>query len=147
MELRLDLTPRFPDRFLAMKPLNVGIVGYGWAAGAHIDAINSGKLGRVTSICSSRALDAQELSSRHKCPLRTFTSLGTMLADPDLDVVSICSYHAQHPEQVIAAAKAGKHIICEKPLALRLPELRAMEKAVRSAGVNFCVCFELRFSA
>jgi len=40
-----------------MKQLNVGIVGYGWAAGAHIDAINAGTLGRVTRVCSSRNLD------------------------------------------------------------------------------------------
>lgn len=130
-----------------MKPLNVGVIGYGWAAGAHIDAIHSGKLGRVVSVCSSRGLDAGELSSRHQCDLRTFTSLDAMLADRALDVVSICSYHAQHPQQAIAAARAGKHIICEKPVALNLADLRSVQEAVRAAGVNFCVCFELRFSS
>ncbi len=132
---------------MTLKPLNVGIVGYGWAAGAHIAAINSGKLGRVTRVCSSRKLDASELSRRHGCELQTYATLEAMLAEPGLEVVDICSYHAQHPEQIIAAARAGKHIICEKPLALRLEDLRSIERAVRDAGVNLCVCFELRFAA
>lgn len=130
-----------------MKKYNVGIVGYGWAAGAHIAAINAGPLGRVTGICSSRRLDARALSETHGCPLQTFTNLEEMLAEPDLHVVDICSYHAQHPAQIIAAARAGKHIIAEKPLALSLADLRALTRAVREAGVNFCACFELRFSA
>lgn len=130
-----------------MKKYNVGVVGYGWAAGAHIAAINATALGRVTRVCSSRNLDAEELSARHGCPIRTCTDMKAMLSDPDLHVVSICSYHHQHPQEAVAAAQAGKHIIAEKPLALSLPDLRAIERAVRAAGVNFCICFELRFSA
>ncbi|MBI5387530.1 MAG: Gfo/Idh/MocA family oxidoreductase [Verrucomicrobia bacterium] len=130
-----------------MKKHNVGIVGYGWAAGAHLEAIQRSALGRVTAICSSRKLDAGELSARHGCPLRTYTDFDAMLKDPEVEVVSICSYHKQHPAQVIAAARVGKHLIVEKPLALSLADLRAIEKAVRAAGVKFCLCFELRFSA
>jgi predicted dehydrogenase len=130
-----------------MKKYNVGIVGYGWAATAHLAAINSGTRGQVTRICSSRPLDAAELSARHQCPLQTHTDFAAMLAAPDLDVVSICSYHAQHKEQAIAAARAGKHLIVEKPLALSLADVREIEREVRAAGVNFCICFELRFSA
>ena len=129
-----------------MKKFNVGVVGYGWAAGAHIDAINAGALGQVTKICSSRSLDAQALSARHGCPLETYTDFQTMLAEPDLHVVSLCGYHDQHATQVIAAAQAGKQIIAEKPLALTLEDLHAVEQAVRAAKVQFCICFELRYS-
>lgn len=129
-----------------VKRFNVGIVGYGWAATAHIDAINAGALGQVTRICSSRPLDAQELSERHGCPLQTGTSYEEMLADPEIHAVSICSFHRQHKEQAIAAARAGKHMIVEKPLALSLADVREIEQAVRAAGVGFCICFELRFS-
>ena len=59
-----------------------------------------------------------------------------MLADPDIHVVSICSYHQQHKEQAIAAARAGKHLIVEKPLALSLADVREIEQAVRAAGVG-----------
>jgi len=132
---------------MRQKKFNVGIVGYGWAAGAHIPAINAGALGQVTRVCSSRNLDARELSARHGCPIQTGADYAAMLADPDLHVVSICSYHHQHKDHAIAAARAGKHIIAEKPLALSLQDVREIERAVRAAGVKFCVCFELRFSA
>ena len=129
-----------------MKKFNVGIVGYGWAATAHLPAINDGALGQVTRICSVRSLDARELSAKHGCALQTGTDYTALLADPDIHVVSICSYHHQHKEQAIAAARAGKHLIVEKPLALSLADMREIEQAVRAAGVRFCLCFELRFS-
>ena len=129
-----------------MKPINVGLVGYGWAAGAHIAAINAGARAQVTMVCSSRSLDAAELSAQHGCPIRTCTDYDAMLAEPDLDVVSICSFHRHHKEQVLAAARAGKHIIVEKPLALCLSDLREIERVVRKAGVELCVCLEMRFS-
>jgi UDP-N-acetyl-2-amino-2-deoxyglucuronate dehydrogenase len=130
-----------------MKKFNVGVVGYGWAAGAHIAAINATPMAQVVAVCSSRRLDAGQLSARHGAELRTFTKYQEMLRQPDLDAISICSYHRQHKEHAVAAAKAGKHIICEKPLALSLPDVRAIEAAVREASVKFCICFELRFSA
>lgn len=130
-----------------MKQFRVGIVGYGWAANAIINAINAGPLGQVTKVCSSRRLDAAELSARYGGPIQTYTDYAAMLAEPDLDVVAVCSYHRQHKDQVIAAVRAGKHVIVEKPLALRLRDLREIERAVRTAGVKFCICFEMRFSA
>lgn len=131
----------------AQEPFNVGVVGYGWAAGAHIAAINATSLGRVVAVCSSRPLDPAELSARHGCPIRCFTDYAEMLRQADLHVISICGYHDQHAAQAVAAAAAGKHILCEKPLALSLAGVRDIETAVRKAGVGFCVCFELRFSA
>ncbi len=129
-----------------MKKYNVGVIGYGWAAEAHIPAINAGPLSQVTSICSSRPLEPRELSAKHGCPLKVYHDIESLLADPDVHVVSICSYHKQHAAQAIAAARAGKHIIVEKPLALTLADLRAVEQAVRQLGVKFCLCFELRFA-
>jgi predicted dehydrogenase len=129
-----------------MKQFNVGIVGYGWAAGAHIAAINAGALGQVTAVCSSRKLDAAEVSAKHGCALRTYNDYAAMLADPNIHAVSICTYHRFHKDQIIAAARAGKHIIAEKPLAQDLAGLREVEQAVRAAGVTLCVCLEMRFS-
>lgn len=130
-----------------MKHFKVGVVGYGWAAGAHIAAINATGQGRVVAVASSRALDKSELSARHGGEIRVFTSYEEMLRQREIDAVSICSYHDQHKAQAVAAARAGKHIICEKPLTLSLVDLDEVANAVRSAGVRFCICFELRFSA
>src|SRR6267154_1096938 len=130
-----------------MKKFNVGIIGYGWVATAHIAAINSGSLGRVTAIYSSRKLESGELSAKHGGKIAAYNDLDEMLANPEIHVVSVCSYPYDHAKQVIAAAKAGKHLIIEKPLCLSLKELRAMQKAVQQAGVKTCVCFECRYSS
>ncbi len=122
----------------------VGIIGYGWAATAHADAINGTNQGTVTAVYSSRPLDDAEVSARHGSAIKTYTDLDEMLAS-DIDVVSITSYPAQHRAQVEAAAKAGKHIILEKPMALSWEDCVAIRDAVAAAGVRACVCFELRF--
>jgi predicted dehydrogenase len=130
-----------------MKKYNVGIVGYGWVATAHIPAINATPLGQVTAVCSSRKLDAAALSARHGGSIKVYNDLDEMLADPDIQVVSLCGLPTQRLDQVVRAARAGKHLILEKPLCLSLKELRAMQKAVQRAKVKTCVCFECRYAS
>ena len=130
-----------------MKKYNVGIIGYGWVASAHIPAINASLLAQVTAVYSARKLDSAELSTRHGGNITAYDDLYEMLANPDIHVVSICGYPQDHAKQVIVAAKAGKHLIIEKPLCLSLADLRAMQRAVREAKVKTCVCFECRFSS
>lgn len=129
-----------------MKQYNVGIVGYGWVATAHISAINALPMAKVTAVCSSRPLDADELSTRHGSNITVYNHYERMLADPDIHVISICSYPNQHKEQFLQAVRAGKHIIIEKPLCLTLSDLRAMQAAAKKARVKTCVCFECRYS-
>ena len=129
-----------------MKKYKVGVIGYGWVAGAHIAAINASRQAEVTAVYSSRQLDEAEVSGKHGSSIRCFNDLTAMLAT-DLDVVSICSFPYDHANQAVAAAKAGKHLIIEKPLALNLKDLRRIEEAVRNAGVKTCVCFECRYSS
>jgi UDP-N-acetyl-2-amino-2-deoxyglucuronate dehydrogenase len=64
-----------------MKKYNVGIIGYSWAATAHIAAINAGHFAQVTAIYSSRELNEAELSARWGTPIRAYTDLEAMLAD------------------------------------------------------------------
>jgi predicted dehydrogenase len=130
-----------------MKKYNVGIIGYSWAAGAHIEAINKTTYAQVTAICSSRQLDPAEISAKHGSDIRCYTDLSKMLADPNLHIVSITSYPAEHAKQAIMAAKAGKHLIIEKPLALTWEDCMAIKAAVDKAGVKTCVCFECRYSS
>ena len=130
-----------------MKKYNVGIIGYSWAAGAHIEAINKTAYAQVTAICSSRQLDPAEISAKHGAEIRCYTDLSKMLADPNLHIVSITSYPAEHAKQAIMAAKAGKHLIIEKPLALTWEDCMAIKAAVDKAGVKTCVCFECRYSS
>jgi len=130
-----------------MKKYNVGIVGYGWVATAHIPAINASSLAQVAAVYSARELDSAELSAKHGGTIIAYDNFDEMLANPDIHVLSICSYPYDHAKQVIAAAKAGKHLIIEKPLCLSLRDLRAMQKAVQQAKIKTCVCFECRYSS
>ena len=130
-----------------VKLYNVGIIGFGWVATAHIPAINASNRARVTAIYSSRPQNAAELSAQYGGSIKTYTDLDAMLADKSIDAVSICSYPDKHPEHFIKAAKAGKHIIIEKPLAMSPKELDAMEKVLKVANVKTCVCFECRYSS
>lgn len=130
-----------------MKTYNVGVVGYGWAATAHIDAINATNQGKVTAICSSRPHDEAELSARHGGAIKAFQSMEAMLESGEIDVVDITSYPSQHCSQAIAAANAKKHIILEKPMANSLEEVRAITTAAKENGVKSTVCFECRYSS
>jgi predicted dehydrogenase len=129
------------------KKYNVGIIGYGWVSGAHIAAINTTPQAQVTAVYSSRQLNAAEVSAKHGGAIKCYDKVEALLADPDIHVISICSYPHQHKDQAIAAAKAGKHLIIEKPLALSWKDCQAVQEAVQSAGVKTCVCFECRFSS
>lgn len=130
-----------------MKKYNVGIIGHGWVATAHIPAINATSLGQVTAVYSSRKLDSSELSAKYGGNVTAYRDLDEMLANPDIHAVSVCSYPYDHAKQVIAAAKAGKHLIIEKPLCLSLKDLRAMQKTIEQAKIKTCVCFECRYSS
>ena len=129
-----------------MKKYNVGIIGYSWVASAHIAAINKSPNAQVTAIYSSRPHDDAAESAKWGTPIKTYTDLNAMLSDKSIDVVSITSYSDQHATQTVAAAKAGKHIILEKPMALSWEDCQLIESEVKKAGVKVCVCFECRYS-
>src|SRR5688572_11024837 len=129
-----------------MKRYNVGIIGYGWVATAHIQAINATSNAQVTAIYSSRPLNDLEESKRWNTPITTYTDLSALLANKELDIVSICSYPYQHKDHAVAAAEAGKHLIIEKPLALSKQDCEAVKAAVEKANVKTCFCFECRYS-
>ena len=68
-----------------------------------------------------------------------------LVADPNVDALSICSPHTRHAEDTIAAARAGKHCLVEKPIAMNLDELHAMDVAVREAYIRTVCGFVLRW--
>ncbi|MFY0610293.1 MAG: Gfo/Idh/MocA family oxidoreductase [Hyphomicrobiaceae bacterium] len=74
-------------------------------------------------------------------------NIDAMLADPDLDAVIIATPDKLHSEQAIAAARAGKHVFCEKPMTTSLVEADAMIEACNTAGVKLGVAFHLRWHA
>lgn len=130
-----------------MKKYNVAVIGYGWVAGAHIQAINATSNAQVTAIYSSRPQDNAALSAKHGSPIEAYTDLNALLKRSDIHAVSVCSYPSQHVQHIVAAAKAGKHIILEKPITLNWKDAKVVAAAIAKAGVKTCVCYECRWSS
>ncbi|MDB4690404.1 Gfo/Idh/MocA family oxidoreductase [Verrucomicrobia bacterium] len=130
-----------------MKKIKVGVIGYGWVAGAHIQAINATSQAEVCAVYSSRPLNSDAVSAEHGSSIQCYQDLKDMLNDPSIDAVSVCSYPYQHRDHAVAAAKAGKHVILEKPMALSWKDCVAIRDAIEKVGVLSCICFECRYSS
>jgi predicted dehydrogenase len=129
-----------------MQDIKVGIVGFGWVARAHLEALKGVEGASVAAICDLKPYDEQELEREFGIPLKAYQDYAEMLGDSSIDAISICTPHPFHPQQAIAAAEAGKHLIIEKPLALTFEDSKAIVDAVARAGVQTCVGFECRYS-
>lgn len=129
-----------------MTTWRIGVVGYGWAAGAHLTALSRIPNVEVVAICTSRADAGEAVAAVVKRAIDIVRDYDELLRRDDIDVIDICSRSNLHAAQAIAAARAGKHVIIEKPIALNLRELRNLQRAVAEAGVRTCVCFNERFS-
>ena len=99
-----------------------------------IKAINSQPNSRVAAVFSSNADRAKAYAAENKIP-KAYDNLKTLLDDPQIDVVYISTTNDLHRDQALAAAAAGKHILCEKPLALSVDDARQMLKAAQAANV------------
>lgn len=115
--------------------IKVGLIGCGGIAGVHLGAYLKLDDVQVSAVCDVDAAQAQaraELAGG----ARVFDSIDALLADGDVDAVDICLPHHLHRDAIVAAANAGKHILCEKPLCLTLTEAAEVKKAVADAGVT-----------
>jgi 1,5-anhydro-D-fructose reductase (1,5-anhydro-D-mannitol-forming) len=99
-----------------------------------ITAINGQPDSEVRAVMSRDSDRAKAYAAQNGIP-RACNTLEALLADPDVHVVYISTTNERHKEESIAAAKAGKHVLCEKPLALTLQDARAMVQACSEAGV------------
>lgn len=131
---------------MAKKILGVGFIGTGWVAGSHIDNFKQIAGCRIVAVCSRLKARAQEKIAAHGLEhASAYDDLSAFLKEDGLDIVVICTPHPNHPAETIASARAGKHIVIEKPVALNPKDLRKMVTAVNKAGVKTSVCFELRW--
>ena len=111
-----------------------------------IDAIRATPGHEVVSVMSSSAARGAEFAAKHGIASSTDT-LAALLADPAVDAVYVSTTNELHAPQAIAAAKAGKHVLCEKPLALNLADAKAIVAACREAGVVLGTNHHLRNAA
>jgi len=129
-----------------MAKYGVAVHGAGWVSGEHIKAYMKNPHCEVVAISSRREESARQKACEAGLDCRIYTDFDQVCADPEVQIVSICTPNHLHAQETIKAARAGKHILIEKPVALNLPDLRAMHKAVREAKVKTVVSFVLHWN-
>lgn len=118
-----------PDSPASLTPVNVAVVGLGFMGVTHLRAYLGNPLARVVAVCDAVRVpvdgvlagvagNIQKSDDLHLgLEVKVYQKLEDMLEDPEIQLVDLCTPTPLHPEQVIAALKAGKNVICEKPLA------------------------------
>jgi predicted dehydrogenase len=124
--------------------LRVGIIGTGFGANVHVPAFKASADFEVAAIVSGRRANAERVAIEHGIEWFGDDFRAMLREARDLDVVSITTPGGLHHEMALAAAEAGKHILCEKPFATSLSQGREMLAAVRHAGVGHAVNHEFR---
>jgi predicted dehydrogenase len=123
--------------------LNAAIVGLGWWGKTLVRAAKAGgEIAIVAGATGRRAL-AEEFAAAEGFALKD--SLDEILADPKVDAVILATPHLDHESQMIAAARAGKHIFVEKPFTLTRASAEAAVAAIRAAGVTVGIGHNRRF--
>jgi predicted dehydrogenase len=124
----------------------IAIIGTGNNARAHVLAVQANSKAQLVAMCTDNHEQGKALALENGIQCEIYTDLGKMLADPEIEVVVVCTPNSLHAHQAALAAQAGKHILIEKPVALNLDELRALQNAVKNSGVKTQVSFVLRWN-
>ena len=125
--------------------LNFGIIGCGVIADFHANALAElSEKARLVGVCDVVYDAALKFASRHGT--NAYPSEDALLSDPSVDAVCICTPSGYHYSSVIKAARAGKHIVCEKPLAITRETLDEIEKVCTECGVTVSVVSQNRYA-
>ena len=131
------LAPQGSDQY------RVGIVGCGAISRNHLEAFAALPETTVVAVCDVDLDRARATAERWGIP-QAFASVEELLA-AGVDIVSVCTPHPTHEAVVLAAAAAGAHVVCEKPIAIDLAAAERMVAACDDAGVRLGVLFQRRF--
>jgi predicted dehydrogenase len=125
--------------------LKIGIIGAGnIAQNAHIPSYLKQDDVELIAVCDIKAERAKEVKEKYGMKYYT-TDIDELCAIDELDAVSVCTWNNAHAKAAIAAAEAGKHILCEKPMAMNPSECEAMIKAAKDNNVMLMMGFVNRF--
>src|SRR5439155_8323052 len=139
--------PGQPWRRSMTAPLGWGLIGASTIAREWmIDAIRAQAGNEVVAVMSSDASRARQYAEANRIRA-AYGALDALLADPAVNAVYISTTNELHKTQTLAAAAAGKHVLCEKPLALNLADAQEMVAACASAGVVMGTNHHLRNAA
>jgi predicted dehydrogenase len=133
-----------------MSPINVAMIGYAFMGRAHSNAYRQvgpyftpRRPARMKVVCGRTASEVEKARQALGWE-EGATDWKEVIKRKDIDLVDVCTPGDSHAEIAIAAAKAGKHVFCEKPLANTLKDAEAMLAAVKKAGVTHMICHNYR---
>jgi predicted dehydrogenase len=121
-----------------------GIIGGGMIANFHAQAIQAMEGGQLGAIYARNPEKVQELGQKYNC--KAYHQLDALLNDPEIDIVTIATPSGAHREPALAAAKKGKHIICEKPLEITPKRIQQMIQTCAENKVVLAGIFNRRFN-
>lgn len=126
--------------------IRFGLLGCGRIAKRHADLLGGAHIQGATlaAVCDVFPERANEFAARYRVP--ACYDIAELLARADVDVISVLTPSGLHPSHAIAAARAGKHVVVEKPMALRLQDADDMIRACDEAGVKLFVVKQNRFN-
>jgi predicted dehydrogenase len=131
---------------MADKLLRVAVIGYGWWGKTIVATLQSSELVKVEIVVEQEPLAYEAAKALgDQSGFSVSTSYEDAISNPNVDAVILCTPHKLHSAQITAAAKAGKHVFCEKPLCLTLDDATAAVAACKAAGVLLGIGHERRF--
>ncbi len=126
------------------RNINVGVIGVGWFGEFHARLYKQLSSANLVGVCDADLSRAKEVAG--KLDTQIFETAEALLAEKDIQAVSICTSDQFHLEPALAACRAGKHLLIEKPLALNVQECDQIIAASKEAGVKLMVAHILRFN-
>lgn len=135
-----------PDASTQVPPVRVGVVGYGWWGKTMARQIAMSPWLSLAAVAESHDTTRQGMA--HDTALQgvaVLDSAQALMAHPGLEAVILCTPHEQHAQQIMAAAQAGLHVFCEKPLCLTLADARRAVDACGNRGLVLGIGHERRF--
>jgi UDP-N-acetyl-2-amino-2-deoxyglucuronate dehydrogenase len=139
-----------PSLYLCMTPssprptIGFGIIGVGMIADYHAQAIADTKGGKLVGVCTRNAENARAFAQKHRVPFAT-TSVDELVARPDIQVVCVTTPSGAHLDPALAAVRAGKHVVVEKPIEISTERADVLLEAAEKAGVQVAPIFQSRF--
>jgi predicted dehydrogenase len=128
-----------------MSAVRIGLVGAGWMGSEHGRNILKNPAATLAGICDSSRESIRKFKASTAAACPEYSDYRDLLAS-SIDAVVIASPNAMHAEMAVAAARAGKHIFCEKPMAITLDDCRRVRDAVSQAGVNYLIGYHRRLN-
>ncbi|CAM2843891.1 Gfo/Idh/MocA family oxidoreductase [Paenibacillus sediminis] len=128
-----------------MTRLKIGVIGAGSISEAHLNAYLHNEEVEIYAICDLNEQRAKDKSAKYGAS-HYYTDYNDLLANPEIDAVSICTWNNTHAEIAISALNAGKHVLVEKPLCKTVEEAHRIQEAVEQSGKLLQVGFVRRYA-